>query len=45
MEEKKTNKYRCLVCGYEVELENLPKDYVCPICGATSDNFELIDEE
>ena len=24
-------KYRCLLCGYEVELEGeMPDDYVCP---------------
>ena len=25
--------------------ENLPKDWVCPICGATQDEFEKLSEE
>ena len=24
--------WRCNICGYEYEGENLPKDYICPIC-------------
>ena len=31
-EEKKTYKFVCTVCGYEVEVDTpeLPEDYVCP---------------
>ena len=25
--------------------ENLPKDWVCPICGATQDKFEKLSQE
>lgn len=32
--------WRCTVCGYEYESENLPKDYVCPVCGAFAPKFE-----
>ena len=34
-EEKKTYKFVCVVCGYEVEVDTpeLPEDYVCPVCG------------
>ena len=35
-EEKKTYKFVCTVCGYEVEVDTpeLPEDYVCPVCGS-----------
>lgn len=43
------NKYVCELCGYiydeEVEdtkFEELPKDWVCPLCGATKDMFKKI---
>lgn len=35
-------KYRCKVCGYIFEADELPDDYVCPICGVTRDMFEEI---
>ena len=38
--------YICDVCGFEynedkeaVKFEDLPKDWVCPICGAGKDSF------
>lgn len=40
-------KWECVVCGYvydEAEegttFENLPEDYVCPLCGVGKDQFE-----
>ncbi|MEH1935051.1 MAG: rubredoxin [Nostoc sp.] len=24
--------------------ENIPDDWVCPVCGATKDQFELVEE-
>lgn len=41
VEEVKSTKkvYKCQVCGYEVETDNLPDDYVCPICGVKKDMF------
>ena len=40
-------KYVCSLCGYEydeevegVAFEDLPEDWVCPLCGATKDAFE-----
>lgn len=33
------NKYICK-CGYEIESEELTKNYSCPKCGANIDNFE-----
>ena len=46
-DEKKTYKFVCLVCGYEVEVDTpeLPEDYVCPVCGVGPDQFELVEEE
>ena len=45
-EEKKTYKFVCIVCGYEVEVDTpeLPEDYVCPVCGVGPDEFELVEE-
>ena len=45
-EEKKTYKFVCVVCGYEVEFDTpeLPEDYVCPVCGVGPDQFELVEE-
>ena len=44
-------KYKCTVCGYvydeaneEVKFADLPEDWVCPVCGATKDNFEEVGE-
>lgn len=42
-------KYECLICGYiyddaneEVPFENLPEDWVCPLCGAAKSDFKQI---
>lgn len=45
-EEKKTYKFVCIVCGYEVEVDTpeLPEDYACPVCGVGPDQFELVEE-
>ena len=44
-------RFRCLVCGWIYDdreqgrdFDDLPPDWVCPICNASHDNFELIDE-
>ena len=34
--------WRCTVCGYEYEGEDMPDDYVCPICGVGKDSFEKV---
>ena len=37
-------KYRCIVCGHEVEFENeMQDDFICPVCGVGKDQFELIE--
>ena len=41
---QKTEKkgYRCKICGYIYEGENLPADYVCPVCKHGAVDFEKI---
>lgn len=40
---KETRKFKCDICGYEVESENdLPADFVCPICGFDRTHFAEI---
>ena len=38
-------KWVCTVCGYvydgEVPFEELPEDYLCPLCGVGKEYFEL----
>jgi flavin reductase (DIM6/NTAB) family NADH-FMN oxidoreductase RutF len=34
--------WRCKICGYEYEGENLPDDFVCPICKHGKDDFEKV---
>ena len=41
-EAPKTKGWRCTVCGYEYQGEELPADFVCPICGVGADMFEKI---
>lgn len=40
-ETKKTG-YRCRICGYIYEGEELPADFVCPICKHGAEDFEKI---
>ena len=34
--------WRCTVCGYEYEGDNLPEDFVCPVCKHPASDFEKI---
>ncbi len=34
--------WRCKICGYEYEGENLPDEFVCPICKHGKDDFEKV---
>ncbi len=36
--------WKCKVCGYEVEMDQLPEDYRCPICGQPMTAFERIEK-
>ena len=40
----KTKKWKCSICGYIHEADDLPDDFVCPICGVGKENFELIED-
>ena len=35
----KGRRFRCQVCGYIYEGEELPDDYKCPVCGMGTDKF------
>lgn len=41
-EGKKLRRFKCQVCGYIYEGEELPADYRCPVCGMGADKFEEI---
>ena len=36
--------YQCTICGYILESDTLPPDFVCPICGMGADKFKPIYE-
>lgn len=40
--------YICTVCGYiydgDIPFEELPDDWVCPICSEPKSSFEVIEE-
>ena len=51
MEVKESMKYQCKVCGYiydeEVEgvkFEDLPEEWVCPLCGVGKSMFKKVEE-
>ena len=35
--------WRCTICGYILEQDELPADFKCPICGMGPDKFERIE--
>jgi len=37
--------YVCTICGYEYEGDELPDDFVCPICGQPKSVFKVKSEE
>lgn len=34
--------YQCSVCGYILEAETLPEDFVCPVCGKDASYFRKL---
>lgn len=34
--------WRCIICGYEYVGEELPKDFICPICKHPASDFEKV---
>ena len=43
-EKPKTEKtvWRCKICGYEHEAEELPDDFICPLCKHPKEDFEKV---
>ena len=41
--ESKKVGWRCTLCGYVVEMDELPDDFKCPICGVGKEFFERIE--
>lgn len=40
--ENGTTKWRCQICGYEYEGEELPEDFICPLCKHPASDFEKV---
>ena len=38
-------KFRCTVCDYIYEGDELPEDYECPLCSVGPDLFEEVEED
>ena len=41
--ETKKTVWRCAVCGYEYEGEELPEDFICPLCKHPASDFEKVE--
>lgn len=41
-EEAGQKKYICKICGYEHVGDNMPEDFVCPLCKCSAENFEEV---
>ncbi len=41
---KNVSKWKCKVCGYIYEGEELPADFTCPVCRQPASSFEKIEE-
>ena len=42
--ETNMSKWKCKVCGYIYEGEELPADFICPVCKQPASSFEKIEE-
>ena len=42
--DSKKSKWKCSVCGYIHEADELPDDFKCPICGVGKEYFELVED-
>ena len=40
----KKRRWRCSICGYIHEADELPDDFKCPICGVGKECFELVED-
>lgn len=36
--------WRCTICGYEYEGEELPEDFICPLCKHPASDFTLVEQ-
>ena len=43
-EEAPMRKWRCKICGYEYSGEELPENFICPLCKHPASDFEEITE-
>ena len=34
--------WRCTICGYEYEGDELPADFICPLCKHPASDFEKV---
>ncbi len=41
--DKKAKGWRCKICGYVYEGEELPEDFICPLCKHGASDFEKIE--
>ncbi|MDD6734950.1 MAG: flavin reductase [Clostridiales bacterium] len=41
-EKQKKSGWRCKICGYVYEGDELPEDYICPLCKHPASDFERI---
>ena len=42
--DSKKRKWKCSICGYVHEADELPDDFKCPICGVGKEYFELVED-
>ena len=42
--DSKKSKWKCSICGYIYEADELPDDFKCPICGVGKECFELVED-
>ena len=40
--DSKKSKWKCSICGYIHEADELPDDFKCPLCGVGKEYFELV---
>ena len=40
----KKSKWKCSICGYIYEADELPDDFKCPLCGVGKEYFELVED-
>ncbi|WP_407400573.1 flavin reductase [Treponema sp.] len=43
--QRKIKGWKCRICGYIYEGPDIPKDFLCPLCGHTREDFEPVYED